>query len=177
MSSSPGFERLHPRVQRWAWSRGWTGLRDAQERAVEPVLSGATDLVIAAATAAGKTEAAFLPIVSRLADEDPPASSVRAVYVSPLKALINDQHRRLEELCRDLDVAVSRWHGDVSSALKRGLLEDPAGVLLITPESLEALFVLRGPRLRGVFQGVGWVVVDELHSFVGSERGRHLHNQ
>ena len=172
MSSSAGYERLHRLVQRWCWDQGWRGLREVQEAAVEPVLAGERDLILAAATAAGKTEAAFLPITSALLDE--PADSVQALYVSPLKALINDQHRRLEELCGDVGVPVHRWHGDVGSHKKQALLEDPRGVLLITPESLEALFVLRGRALPRLFGHLRYVVIDEMHSFLGSERGRQL---
>lgn len=172
MSSSPAYERLHPRVQRWCWEQGWRGLRDVQERAVEPLLAAERDVVLAAATAAGKTEAAFLPITSALLDD--PRPSVQALYVSPLKALINDQHRRLEELAGAVGVDVFRWHGDVAAGDKRDVLEDPRGVLLITPESLEALFVLRGRRVPALLAHLRHIVVDELHSFLGGERGRQL---
>jgi len=169
---SAAFLRLHKRLQRWVWEQGWTDLRDIQERAIGPILDGGRDVILAAATASGKTEAAFLPICSRLIEH--PHGSVRALYISPLKALINDQFDRLERLCERLDIPVHRWHGDVSSSHKRHVLSDPAGVLLITPESLEALFVLRGTQVARLFTHLDFVVVDELHSFIGSERGRQL---
>jgi len=172
MSGAPAFERLDPRLQRWLWKQGWRGLREIQERALDPILAREGDVLLAAATAAGKTEAAFLPIVSRILAEE--ARGVRALYVGPLKALINDQGRRLEDLCRGLDVPVQRWHGDVGAGPKQALLEDPRGVLLITPESLEALFVLRGTQVARVFAATEYVVVDELHGFQGTERGRQL---
>lgn len=140
--ASAAFERLHEQIKRWVWDQGWTDLRDIQERAIAPILDGGRDVIIAAATAGGKTEAAFLPICSRVIQQ--PTGSVRALYVSPLKALINDQFDRLDRLCERLEIPVHRWHGDVSSSHKRQLLSDPAGILLITPESLEAVFVLRG---------------------------------
>jgi ATP-dependent Lhr-like helicase len=99
---------------------------------------------------------------------------VQVLYVSPLKALINDQHRRLDEIAEGLGFPVHRWHGDVPASAKARLLDAPAGALLITPESLEALFVLRGAELRGLFGDLAYVVVDELHAFLGSERGRQL---
>jgi ATP-dependent Lhr-like helicase len=167
-----GFNRLHEHIQRWVWDQGWTDLRDIQERAIDPILNGGRDVIIAAATAAGKTEAAFLPICSHVIAE--PGGSVRALYVSPLKALINDQFDRLDRLCERLDIPVHRWHGDVSSSHKRQVLADPAGILLITPESLEALFVLRGTAIAKLFGGLDFVVVDELHSFIDSERGQQL---
>lgn len=169
---SAGFSRLDPRIQRWIWEQGWNDLRDIQELAIEPILSGSQDVIIAAATAGGKTEAAFLPICSRIANAS--GDSVRTLYISPLKALINDQFDRLERLCEHLDIPVHRWHGDVSSSQKRHVLKEPSGLLLITPESLEAMFVLRGTAVRRVLDAVDFIVVDELHSFIGSERGQQL---
>ncbi|MCW5892812.1 MAG: DEAD/DEAH box helicase [bacterium] len=169
---STAFDLLAELVRRWVWQQQWTELRDAQERAIAPILGGREDVIVAAATAAGKTEAAFLPICSALSRNSD--GGIHALYIGPLKALINDQFGRLESLCRDLQIPVHRWHGDVSQAARRRLLQSPAGILLITPESLEAQFILRGPRLRSLFAPLRWVVVDELHAFIGTERGRQL---
>ncbi len=165
------FERLHPALRRWTYDQGWSGLHDIQERAIEPVLAG-RDVLIAGPTAGGKTEAAFLPVLSRLPAGE--AASVQVLYVSPLKALINDQERRLEGLCERVGVAVTPWHGDVGGARKARLLDDPSGVLLITPESLEAVLVGRGTRVAGVFADLAAVVWDELHAFLGTVRGHQL---
>lgn len=171
-SDSTGFELLEPRIQRWIWSEGWTSLRDAQERAIPALLGADQDVIIAAATAAGKTEAAFLPILTNLlADQDTPGA---VLYISPLKALINDQWDRLTRLCDELELPVIAWHGDISSSRKHRFLKNPQGILLITPESLEALFVNRGTSLAGLFTNLRYLVVDELHAFIGSERGKQL---
>lgn len=170
--SSAAFHSLHPKIQRWLWQQGWSGLREIQEAAIPPILGGVSDVVIAAATAGGKTEAAFLPILTAIAEDAD--KSIRVLYVSPLKALINDQSGRLESLCADLGVFVHRWHGDVPAGRKRKLLESPSGILIITPESLEALFVLQGPKVRPLFERLAYVVVDELHAFLGTERGQQL---
>lgn len=169
---SQAFERLHPLVQKWIYDQGWTELRDAQERAIAPILDGAADVIIAAATAAGKTEAAFLPICSRLLAAEGEGSAV--LYVSPLKALINDQSDRMERLCETLEIEVHPWHGDIAQSRKRELLKTPSGILLITPESLESIFVNRGSSAASLFGGLLYVVVDELHSFMGAERGKQL---
>ena len=166
------FHRLHPKIQRWIWRTGWSELRDIQEQAIPAILAPEHDILIAAATAGGKTEAAFLPILSTLVDD--PGGSIRALYVSPLRALINDQFQRLDLLCQELDIPVHRWHGDVGAAHKRKVIDMPAGILIITPESLEALFVLRGHEVRRLFERLDYVVVDELHVFLGSERGAQL---
>lgn len=170
--ASAAFGRLHERVRRWIWERKWSELRDVQEQTIHAVLDSESDLIVAAATAGGKTEAAFLPICSRLVGA--PSSGIQVLYVSPLKALINDQHGRLEDLCETLEIPVHRWHGDVDGGKKRQLLKDPRGILLITPESLEAFFVLRGPEIRKVFSSLEYVVIDEVHAFMGTERGRQV---
>lgn len=151
---------------------GWTHLRAIQVDAIGAVFSADNDLIISASTASGKTEAAFLPILSRICER--PGSSVQAMYVGPLKALINDQFRRLDELCSLAGIPVHRWHGDVTASQKRALISRPSGVLLITPESLESLFINRTFSLASLFSDLRFVVIDELHAFVGRERGTHL---
>lgn len=171
-AASDTFHLLDPAVQRWIYEQGWTELRDAQEKAAAPILGGSLDVIIAAATASGKTEAAFLPICSRLLS--PENSGGCVLYVSPLKALINDQSDRMERLCENLKIPVHPWHGDISQGRKREFLKQPSGILLITPESLEAIFVNRGPSVASLFSKLLYVIVDELHSFIGTERGQQL---
>ncbi|WP_122560242.1 DEAD/DEAH box helicase, partial [Pseudomonas viridiflava] len=142
------------------------------ECAIPALIDADRDVIIAASTAAGKTEAAFLPILTNLLVNDQPAGAV--LYISPLKALINDQWDRLSRLCERLEVPVVAWHGDASASRKHRFLTSPSGILLITPESLEALFVNRGSAVKGLFQQLRYIVVDELHAFIGSERGKQL---
>ncbi|RYG45747.1 DEAD/DEAH box helicase [bacterium] len=173
MSSPPSaFELLHPGIQRWIYREEWRELRDAQAAAIEAILPGGLDVLIAAPTAAGKTEAAFLPLLTRILATE--RVGVRALYIGPLKALINDQFGRLEGLCEELEIPVHRWHGDVPASAKERLRKEPSGVLLITPESLEALFIRYGSLIPRLFEGVEAVVVDEAHAFIGSERGAQL---
>lgn len=169
---SAAFDRLHPAVQRWIYDQGWAELRSVQVSAIEAILPGDADVVIAASTAAGKTEAAFLPTLSRTADAL--RSAVAVVYVSPLKALINDQYRRLELLCERLDVEAVKWHGDAPQGPKRRVLKSPKGVVLITPESLEAMLVRRPGDAQRLFAGLQAVVIDELHAFLQGPRGLQL---
>jgi len=170
-SESSSLLLLDERIQRWIWQARWTELRDAQERAIPIILDGKRDVIIAAATATGKTEAAFFPILTRLLAASGPAC---ALYISPLKALINDQWSRLALLCESLDVPVVPWHGDISAARKKAFLTNPRGCLLITPESLEGLLMREGHALTGLFGGLSCIVVDELHAFIDTERGKQL---
>ncbi len=169
---SRAFGLLHEKVRRWIWDQRWQELHDIQEQAIPLILEGERDVILAAATAGGKTEAAFLPICTKLVDA--PRPSIQALYIGPLRALINDQFQRLELLCRDLAIPVHRWHGDVPQGRKRAVLQQPEGILLITPESLEALYVLHGLRVPTLFRDLAYVVIDELHAYPGSERGRQL---
>ncbi len=170
--ASSAFERFHPGVQRWIWEQEWKALRLVQEHAARQILDGNADVIISAPTAGGKTEAAFLPIASRLAETK--TEGIACLCVSPLKALINDQTTRLTPLFKHVGLPLTPWHGDVPQSKKQKLLRDKKGVLLITPESLEAFFVLRGGKIPSIFSGLTHIVVDELHSFIGSERGRQL---
>lgn len=190
MSRSTAFELLSPAVQRWVYDAGWPGLRDAQEQAIPLLLARDRDVLISAATASGKTEAAFLPILSALDSQSgnadglpgiagPSASHRRAggvqvLYVAPLKALINDLHQRVVDMTARTELTVERWHGDVPGSSKRRVLHKPPAVLLLTPESLEAMFVLRGTTIPTLFRDLQYVVVDELHAFLGTERGAQL---
>ena len=171
-SISGAFDKFSENVKRWIWQRGWSELHDVQERAALPILSGGKDVIISAPTAGGKTEAAFLPILSKIHSTS--KEKFGCLCISPLKALINDQFRRLDEICECVGVPVHRWHGDVSTSQKTSFMNKPSGILLITPESLEAIFVLHGSRVSDVFKDLTYVVIDELHSFIGTERGRQL---
>lgn len=170
--SATAYSLLHPGVQKAIYRRGWAVLHHIQVEAIQALLGGNGHLLICAQTAGGKTEAAFLPIISRLAEN--PRPSVQALYVGPLVALINDQFSRLETLCADVEVPVYRWHGAASATEKRRLRDAPGGILLITPESLESNFINYGVHLRRIYAELDFVVIDELHSFLSSVRGVHL---
>ena len=166
------FSRLHPKLQQSLYGMNWSKLRQIQVDAIHEVLDGDGDVVISAKTAAGKTEAAFLPILSQIIIDQ--ERGVRAIYAGPLKALINDQFLRLERLCELAEIPVHKWHGDVGKAARKRFFEKPSGVLLITPESIESLFINHSHKLSTLFSGLGFFVIDELHSFLGNERGAHL---
>ncbi|MDR2760385.1 MAG: DEAD/DEAH box helicase, partial [Rickettsiales bacterium] len=120
----------------------------------------------------GKTEACFLPIISNIIKTAAPG--IKILYVSPLKALINDQFLRIEKLCEELRFPVVKWHGDASRKDKIDLLENPDGILLITPESIESLFINKYRQLKNLFQNLEYAVIDEIHSFISGARGNHL---
>lgn len=168
--SDSAFSLLSEGVQRAIFRQGWKQLHAIQAQAIRTLRGSDSDLIVSAPTAGGKTEAAFLPILSSLEE----APDKIAIYVSPLKALINDQGERLDRLCAELDVPIRRWHGDISATEKRAFRDSPRGVLLITPESLESNFVNYGRALPRIYARTAYIVIDELHIFVDGVRGMHL---
>ncbi|WP_233964921.1 DEAD/DEAH box helicase [Pectobacterium versatile] len=168
---SSAYDSLDPRVRKWVYKQGWSALRPLQESAIPVVLARDQDVLISAGTAAGKTEAFFLPACSATADI---TGGFGIVYISPLKALINDQYRRLESLGEALDMPVTPWHGDVPQSKKKKIRTGPAGILLITPESLESLLINSSGWIKQAFSPVAYIVIDEFHAFIGTERGMQL---
>ncbi len=175
-SDSAAYHILHHEMRRWIHKQGWKKLHAIQEQAIPAIIDTGNDVLIMAPTAGGKTEAAYLPILSKLLDNDR-VLGISVLNISPLKALINDQYKRLHTLCEPVDITLTRWHGDASQAAKKNLLKKPSGVLLITPESLEALFMHHGMKMRHLFGALQHIVIDELHAFMGNVRGRQLQSQ
>ena len=69
---------------------------------------------------------------------------------------------------------VTPWHGDSPQGKKNKLKTSPAGIVLITPESLESLLIRDAGWVKSAFSLLRYVVIDEFHAFLGSERGHHL---
>ncbi len=166
------FSRYSPAIQRYIYSEGWSKLRAIQAAAGDAVFNSDANVLLSASTASGKTEAAFFPVITLL-QENPPAS-VGCLYIAPLKALINDQFTRLNDICRECDVDVWHWHGDVSQEQKKKLLRRPSGILQITPESLEAMLLHRHSQIPSLFGDLRFVVIDEIHSFLRGDRGGQM---
>lgn len=166
------FKLLKPEVGKAIYDLKWERFRLIQDKSIEAVVKTKNDIIISAPTASGKTEAAFLPAISECVPEI--NSTLKIVYISPLKALINDQFFRIEKLCSHLKCKVTKWHGDASQTLKNKLLTSPSGVILITPESLESFLINRNSLLFELFKDVDYYIVDEVHSFVGGQRGDQL---
>ena len=163
------FASYAPFIQDFIYRNGWESLRSVQVAAADAIFNSEDNVLLAASTASGKTEAAFFPILSQL-DEDP-SSSVGVLYIAPLKALINDQFGRLTELCEEAEIPVWRWHGDVAQSRKSKLLKHPSGILQITPESLEALLLHKHSHIPALFGDLRFIVIDEIHSLMRADRG------
>tara|TARA_A100001011_G_scaffold133749_1_gene140974 strand:- start:57 stop:2291 length:2235 start_codon:yes stop_codon:yes gene_type:complete len=167
------YNLLHENIKKWIFKNGWTNLRPAQQQSIKEIRQSNNNLIIYAPTASGKTEAAMLPLISELLDKDH-RENAYIIYISPLKALINDQLIRMESICKDNDICTVPWHGDVPINVKNRLDKNNQAILLITPESLEAMLINNPNKARSLFKNSISIVIDEFHSFLGNDRGDQL---
>jgi len=165
------YNLLSDPIKKYVRDKRWEELRPIQDAAIQRIISTNDNYILASRTASGKTEAAFLPILSKVNFNE---SGIQVLYISPLIALINDQFYRIEELCKYLEVPVTKWHGEANRTLKEKIIKEPSGIMLITPESLEAMFVNRPHHVSHLFSNLKYLVIDEIHSFIGSGRGAQL---
>lgn len=163
------FDRYAPFVQEYIYQNHWENLRSIQVAAADAIFNTDENVLLTASTASGKTEAAFFPIITLFSEDMP--SSVGCIYIGPLKALINDQFSRLNDLCAEADIPVWHWHGDVAQSHKAKLMKHPSGILQITPESLEALLLHKHAAIAKLFGDLRFVVIDEVHSLLRGDRG------
>ena len=166
------FERFPDFIQEYIYSHNWEALREVQVAAAEVIFDTDANLLLTSSTASGKTEAAFFPILAELC-ENPPMS-VGVLYIAPLKSLINDQFYRMEELLEQSGIRVTHWHGDVAQSHKKKLLDKPSGILQVTPESLESMLINRSNDIVRLFGDLRYIVIDEIHTLTGSDRGNQI---
>lgn len=165
-------DELHPVVLHHIVNTlGWPGLRPLQEEAVSPILAG-HDALLLAPTAGGKTEAAAFPVLTAMANDG--WRGVSVLYLCPLRALLNNLEPRLASYASWTGRRAGLWHGDTADSKRRRMLVDQPDILLTTPESLESMLVSTRITPREFFAGLRVVIVDEVHSFAGDDRGWHL---
>lgn len=176
MEQKTPFDLLDRDLQKWIFRKGWKDLLPIQKASVGPILKGEDDIIISASTASGKTEAAFLPAITYICKPSH-KKGIRILYLSPLKALINDQYRRLDEMTSGMPLKVTPWHGDVSANRKEKVLRKPEGIILTTPESLESMLINHVNWLKEALSGLDFIIIDEFHAFIGTARGYQLQSQ
>jgi len=166
------FGRFPPRLQEAIVSRlGWTSLREVQEQAGAAILAG-KNAVVLAPTAGGKTEASIFPVLAELMER--PTESIGAVYIAPIKALLNNQEERLGTYTEMVGLRRFVWHGDAKQSDRKRFVEEPAELLLTTPESLEVMLLSTWIPVKRLFQDLRMVIIDEVHALTGTDRGAHL---
>ncbi len=166
------FNRLAPFIQDFIYQNKWEELRGIQVASSEVIFDSDDNLLLSSGTASGKTEAAFLPVLTELYQK--PSKTVGVMYISPLKALINDQFKRLEQLLLDSNIPVCKWHGDASTTKKNELIKNPMGIIQITPESLESILTNKRGTCIQMFSDLRFIIIDEVHQFMRDARGVQL---
>lgn len=164
------FNLLHPSIQKHIIESDWKKLTPIQNQAIPEILKG-SNCIIEAPTASGKTEAVFFPALTKILQNK--SSSLQILYLSPLKALINDIELRIKKYSELCGIHYFKWHGDVSQRKKIDEFSCSSQILLTTPESLEAI-LLRKANWPDYFHDLQIIIIDEAHSFAHSDRGSHL---
>ena len=165
------FARFPEFIKEYIYSHNWRELRDIQLDAARVIFETKSNLLLSSSTASGKTEAAFFPIISDIIETPDYQTGISVLYIAPLKSLINDQFKRLDELLDMTGITLTHWHGDVGASHKTNLLKNPSGILQITPESLESMLINRANDIPRLFGKLKYVVIDEIHALIGSDRG------
>jgi len=166
------FDLLVKPLRKLLAERGFIRPTLPQEKAIPRVLEGKNVLLIAP-TATGKTESAFLPILHKIFEEQlARRGGIKAIYITPLRALNRDMLDRLRWWCRSLDLKISVRHGDTTIREREKQAISPPDILITTPETLQV--VLAGRRLSRGLKSVRWVVVDEVHELADNKRGTQL---
>ncbi len=166
------YSRLAPFIQDYIYKNGWSEFRQIQIAACDKILDTDDNLLLASGTASGKTEAAFLPILTDIYNH--PSNTVGVLYISPLKALINDQFIRIEDILKEANIPVTKWHGDVTQTQKSKILKNPKGIMQTTPESLEAMLMRNPGNIIKLFSDLRYIVIDEVHYLMSDDRGLQL---
>ena len=168
------FARFPSFIKDFIYQNNWESLREVQLLAAKTIFETDRHLLLSSATASGKTEAAFFPIITELCESKGETGGASVLYIAPLKSLINDQFARLSQLLEVAYIPVTHWHGDVSASQKSAFLKEPSGILQITPESLESLLIRRSNDIPRLFADLRYVVIDEVHALIGTDRGNQV---
>ena len=166
------FNLFHQQLQHAIVHRlGWQSLRPVQELAGTAILDG-KNVIILAPTAGGKTEASFFPVLSDLLKNQ--TTGVKCIYISPLRALLNNQEERLTTYTEMLGLSCFKWHGEAKQKSKKAFIGEPADLLLITPESLEVMLISPRVPAQKLFKHLRFVIIDEIHELASCDRGAHM---
>jgi ATP-dependent Lhr-like helicase len=169
-SAKSVFDMLVKPVRRLVEEKGFPEPTEPQEKTMPKILAGKNVLLISP-TATGKTEAAFLPVLSMLLQQQK-TPGIKVLYITPLRALNRDLLERLEWWCNNLDIKLAVRHGDTDTKERTRQSRSPPDILITTPETLQA--VLSGWVLRQHLQSLRWVIIDEVHELADSKRGSQL---
>ena len=151
-------------------SLGFDRLTEIQKKAV-PVIHQKKDSLVIAPTGSGKTECAVIPIFSHIKNSGG-AGMIKALYITPLRALNRDVFRRITSYAENDGLSIEIRHGDTPQKTRKKISMNPPDVLITTPETL--VILLTQEKMLNALSELEWVVIDEVHELLASERGSQL---
>ena len=161
---------LPPELENKFFHLGFKHLTEIQKKAV-PAIYQKIDSLVIAPTGSGKTETAVVPIFTRVA-KSRKAGKIKALYITPLRALNRDVFRRIIKYAEDENLSIQVRHGDTSQSVRKKIAAQPPDILITTPETL--IILLTQKAMLEALDELEWLVIDEVHELLGNERGAQL---
>lgn len=149
---------------------GFSKLTEIQKKA-SPIILQKKDCLVIAPTGSGKTECSVIPIFSHLKNSKK-SGKIKSLYITPLRALNRDVFRRITKYAHDDDLSIEIRHGDTSQKDRKKITENPPDILITTPETL--IILLTQVKMLNALSDLEWLVIDEVHELLSSERGSQL---
>ena len=149
---------------------GFLKLTEIQKKA-SPLILQKKDCLVVAPTGSGKTECSVIPIFSLLASSKK-VGKIKALYITPLRALNRDVFRRITNYAHENGLTIKIRHGDTSQKDRKKITENPPDILITTPETL--IILLTQIKMLAALSDLEWIIIDEVHELLASERGSQL---
>ena len=160
----------HPEISQKFKSMGFENLTEIQKQAIPKILDEKNCLIIAP-TGSGKTECATIPVFSKIKNRKIP-NKIKALYITPLRALNRDVFKRIIRYAENEELKIEIRHGDTSQSNRKRIADNPPDILITTPETLVNL--LSQKKHLDALSDLEWIIVDEVHELLASERGSQL---
>jgi len=149
---------------------GFTNLTEIQKKA-SPIILQKKDCLVIAPTGSGKTECSVIPIFSLL-KKSKTIGKIKALYITPLRALNRDVFRRITKYAYENELSIEIRHGDTTQKDRKRIRDNPPDILITTPETL--VILLTQIKMLDALSDLEWIVIDEVHELLASERGTQL---
>ncbi len=149
---------------------GFSKLTEIQKKA-SPIILQKKDCLVIAPTGSGKTECSVIPIFSLL-KKSKKNGKIKTLYITPLRALNRDVFRRITKYAHENELSIEIRHGDTSQKDRKKIRDNPPDILITTPETL--LILLTQIKMLNALSDLEWIIIDEVHELLASERGSQL---
>jgi len=149
---------------------GFSKLTEIQKQA-SPIILQKKDCLVIAPTGSGKTECSVIPIFSLL-KKSKKQGKIKALYITPLRALNRDVFRRITNYAKSNELSIEIRHGDTTQKDRKKINENPPDILITTPETL--VILLTQIKMLDALSDLEWIIIDEVHELLSSERGTQL---